>query len=91
MTESNSKSDVKISGNDNDNDEDMGPSVSMAVQAKNDDDFHKSTFNLKRTRSMGLLDEYIDPTKKLLGRSDDLYDNDNEYYDNSSNNSSSNS
>ncbi|CAI4319044.1 CPG_1a_G0009000.mRNA.1.CDS.1 [Saccharomyces cerevisiae] len=89
--ESNSKSDVKISGNDNDNDEDMGPSVSMAVQAKNDDDFHKSTFNLKRTRSMGLLDEYIDPTKKLLGRSDDLYDNDNEYYDNSSNNSSSNS
>lgn len=40
---------------------------------------------------MGLLDEYIDPTKKLLGRSDDLYDNDNEYYDNSSNNSSSNS
>ncbi|CAI4057911.1 hypothetical protein SKDZ_04G2560 [Saccharomyces kudriavzevii ZP591] len=77
---------------DNDNDgEDMGPSVSMAVQAKNDDEFHKSTFNLKRTRSMGLLDEYIDPTKKLLGRSDDLYDDDNEYYDNSSDNSSSNS
>ncbi|QHS72250.1 protein phosphatase regulator REG1 [Saccharomyces paradoxus] len=90
--ESNSKSDVKVAGNDNDNDdEDMGPSVSMAVQAKNDDDFHKSTFNLKRTRSMGLLDEYIDPTKKLLGRPDDLYGNDNEYYDNSSDNSSSNS
>lgn len=69
----------------------MGPSISMAVQAKNDDEFHKSTFNLKRTRSMGLLDEYIDPTKKLLGRSDDLYDDDNEYYDNTSDDNSSGS
>ncbi|CCK71543.1 protein phosphatase regulator REG1 KNAG_0H01300 [Huiozyma naganishii CBS 8797] len=45
-------------------DEDMGPSVSMAKQAKDDDDFNKSTFKLKRTRSMGLLDDYLDPTKK---------------------------
>lgn len=48
-----------------------GPSISMAVHANDDDSFHKSSFNLKRTRSMGLLDEYIDPTKKLLGRADD--------------------
>ena len=90
--DSNIKGNGSVAGNNNDNDnEDMGPSVSMAVQAKNDDEFHKSTFNLKRTRSMGLLDEYIDPTKKLLGRSDDLYDDDNEYYENSSGNSSSNS
>ncbi|CCF58276.1 hypothetical protein KAFR_0E01220 [Kazachstania africana CBS 2517] len=46
--------------------DDMGPSVSMAKEAENDDEFEKSTFNLKRTRSMGLLDEYIDPTKKLI-------------------------
>ncbi|EJS44306.1 reg1p [Saccharomyces arboricola H-6] len=92
--ESDSKSNDKIVDNDNDNendDEDMGPSVSMAVQAKNDDEFHKSTFNLKRTRSMGLLDDYVDPTKKLLGRSDDLCDDDNEYYDNSSGSSSNSS
>ncbi|GAV51577.1 hypothetical protein ZYGR_0AF00480 [Zygosaccharomyces rouxii] len=57
----------KTNGNGQD---DMGPSVSMAVHANDDDTFHKSTFNLKRTRSMGLLDEYIDPTKKLLGRND---------------------
>ncbi|GCE99707.1 hypothetical protein ZYGM_002548 [Zygosaccharomyces mellis] len=57
----------KTDGNRQD---DMGPSVSMAVHANDNDAFHKSTYNLKRTRSMGLLDEYIDPTKKLLGRSD---------------------
>ncbi|GAV46552.1 hypothetical protein ZYGR_0A01440 [Zygosaccharomyces rouxii] len=57
----------KTNGNGQD---DMGPTVSMAVHANDDDSFHKSTFNLKRTRSMGLLDEYIDPTRKLLGRND---------------------
>ncbi|GMM58351.1 protein phosphatase regulator [Maudiozyma humilis] len=68
-------------GNDNDDraqlrklygsndDDDMGPSVSMAKEAENAEDFHKSSFNLKRTRSMGLLDEYIDPMKKLLEQS----------------------
>ncbi|SCU84016.1 LAMI_0C05820g1_1 [Lachancea mirantina] len=53
---------------DHEEEDDMGPSVSMAVQADDDEQFHKSTFNLKRTRSMGLLDEYIDPTKKLMDR-----------------------
>ncbi|SGZ41280.1 uncharacterized protein HGUI_03480 [Hanseniaspora guilliermondii] len=35
------------------NDEDLGPSVSMAVMANNDDDFKKSTFGMKRTTSIG--------------------------------------
>ncbi|SCU80386.1 LADA_0B07074g1_1 [Lachancea dasiensis] len=39
-----------------DDDDDMGPSVSMAVEAEDDEHFKRSTFNLKRTRSMGLLD-----------------------------------
>lgn len=56
------------SASDSPEDEDMGPSVSMAVEAEDDDHFNRSTYNLKRTRSMGLLDEYIDPTKKLLGQ-----------------------
>lgn len=51
--------------------DDMGPSVSMAVEAENEDDFKKSTFNLKRTRSMGLLDDFIDPTKKPSEKSSD--------------------
>lgn len=50
-------------------DDDMGPSVSMAVEADDDDSFERSTYNLKRTRSMGLFDDYVDPTKKLLGKS----------------------
>ena len=50
---------------DVDKDEDMGPSVSMARHAETDAEFEKNTFNLKRTRSMGLFDDYIDPTKKL--------------------------
>ncbi|CEP61195.1 protein phosphatase regulator REG1 LALA0_S02e08856g [Lachancea lanzarotensis] len=41
---------------DNGIDDDMGPSVSMAVEADDDEHFRRSTFNLKRTRSMGLLD-----------------------------------
>lgn len=73
-------------------DDEMGPSISMAVQADDDEEFQKSTFNLKRTRSMGLLDEYVDPTKKLLGKEasydealaipanyDDENNNDNDY------------
>lgn len=42
------------------------PSVSQAVYAEDDDHFENTTFQLKRTRSMGLLDEFIAPTKKLL-------------------------
>ncbi|QLQ80416.1 hypothetical protein HG537_0D04170 [Torulaspora globosa] len=56
-------------GNNIYGDDDMGPSVSMAVQADDDESFQKTTFNLKRTRSMGYFDDYIDPTKKLLGKS----------------------
>lgn len=52
--------------------DDMGPSISMAIEAENDDHFEKSTFDLKRTRTLGLLDEYIDPTKKLLGKYKDI-------------------
>lgn len=55
--------------NNNADDEDMGPSVSMAVEADDEDSFERSTYNLKRTRSMGLFDDYVDPTKKLLGKS----------------------
>lgn len=67
-----------VPGND---DDDMGPSVSMAVQADDEDGFQRSTFNLKRTRSMGYFDDYIDPTKKMPGKSvaqgsDDEYDDD---------------
>ncbi|AMD20980.1 HEL301Cp [Eremothecium sinecaudum] len=47
----------------------LGPSVSMAVEVGDRDEFERTTFNLKRTRSMGLLDEYIEPTRKLLERS----------------------
>lgn len=80
--------------------DDMGPSISMAVEADDHDTFNKSTFNLKRTRSMGLLDEFIDPTKKLLGRDadgrdgvhvkdfnddNDYDDNENEYYNSNDN------
>ena len=56
--------------------DDMGPSVSMAVHADDDDHFKNSTFNLKRTRSMGLLDPYIDDTQKLLAGSSSV-DSDN--------------
>ena len=49
--------------NNSNNDDDMGPSVSMAVEASNDDEFEKSTFNLKRTRSMGLFNDFIGSKK----------------------------
>lgn len=39
---------------------------SKAVDAEDDDHFEKSTFQLKRTRSVGLLDEFIVPTRKLI-------------------------
>lgn len=78
----NTKTDqVNANSNDND-DEDMGPSVSMAVEAENDEDFKRSTFSLKRTRSMGVLDGYADPSKKLLAGDDDA-DEEEEDYDGS--------
>ncbi|CCH41367.1 Midasin [Wickerhamomyces ciferrii] len=39
---------------------------SKAVDAEDDDHFESSTFALKRTRSVGLLDEFIAPTRKLI-------------------------
>ncbi|KAH3671445.1 hypothetical protein WICMUC_004626 [Wickerhamomyces mucosus] len=42
------------------------PTTSQAIDAKDDDHFENTSFQLKRTRSMGLLDEFIDPTRKLL-------------------------
>ncbi|CCH62244.1 hypothetical protein TBLA_0G03070 [Henningerozyma blattae CBS 6284] len=58
-----------------DEDEDMGPSVSMAVQADNDDEFHKKTFNLKRTRSLG----YLHDSKSNLNNISDSSDDDEDY------------
>lgn len=37
-----------------------GASTSQHVDAKDDDHFQNTTFKLKRTRSLGLLDEFID-------------------------------
>ncbi|CDO95536.1 unnamed protein product [Kluyveromyces dobzhanskii CBS 2104] len=76
--------------------DDMGPSVSMAVHADDDDHFQHSTFNLKRTRSMGLLDPYIDDTQKLLAGSssvdsDSFYNSNADGLDNDLNISSSSS
>lgn len=39
---------------------------SKAVVSQDDDHFNNTTFQLKRTRSVGLLDEFIAPTKKLI-------------------------
>lgn len=36
-----------------------GPTTSQHIIAQDDDHFEKSTFKLKRTRSLGLLDEFI--------------------------------
>ncbi|EDO17583.1 hypothetical protein Kpol_1061p5 [Vanderwaltozyma polyspora DSM 70294] len=74
-------------------DEDMGPSISMAVTADNDDAFEKGSFNLKRTRSMGLLNKFIDPTKKLLesDQNQDLTSGDNSNTSNNYNINTSNS
>ena len=51
-----------------DDDDDMGPSVSMAIEAENDEDFHNLTFKLKRTQSMGLLN----PTNPIPKNSNNI-------------------
>ncbi|ONH65238.1 Resistance to glucose repression protein 1 [Cyberlindnera fabianii] len=45
-------------------------STSKAVDATDDDHFENTSFQLKRTRSMGLLDEFIAPTRKLIEEDD---------------------
>lgn len=44
----------------------IDPSQSNAVHAEDNESFEKSSYQLKRTRSMGLLDHFIAPTKKLI-------------------------
>ncbi|CAK7900756.1 resistance to glucose repression protein 1 [[Candida] anglica] len=39
-----------------------GATTSQHVEAEDEDHFENTTFKLKRTRSMGLLDEFIQPT-----------------------------
>ncbi|KAG7194589.1 uncharacterized protein KQ657_004265 [Scheffersomyces spartinae] len=41
-----------------------GATTSQHVEAEDDSHFENTTFKLKRTRSMGLLDEFIDPEKQ---------------------------
>ncbi|SGZ49675.1 CIC11C00000000035 [Sungouiella intermedia] len=41
-----------------------GATTSQHVDAEDDDHFENTTFKLKRTRSLGLLDEFIDPEKQ---------------------------
>lgn len=41
-----------------------GATTSQHVDAENDDHFENTTFKLKRTRSLGLLDEFIDPQEQ---------------------------
>lgn len=41
-----------------------GATTSQHIDAENDDHFENTTFKLKRTRSLGLLDEFIDPEKQ---------------------------
>lgn len=41
-----------------------GATTSQHVDAENDDHFQNTTFKLKRTRSLGLLDEFIDPSEQ---------------------------
>ncbi|ODV92979.1 hypothetical protein PACTADRAFT_5532, partial [Pachysolen tannophilus NRRL Y-2460] len=43
-----------------------GATTSQHVEAKDDDHFENTTFRLKRTRSLGLLDDFIAPTQKLI-------------------------
>ncbi|CCD22735.1 protein phosphatase regulator REG1 NDAI_0A05800 [Naumovozyma dairenensis CBS 421] len=69
--------------------EDMGPSVSMAVEAENDEDFKKSTFSLKRTRSMGRLGRHSSSARKALNRKkidEQLDEQLDEYYDDANGN-----
>lgn len=39
-----------------------GATTSQHVEAEDDDHFENTTFKLKRTRSLGLLDEFIQPS-----------------------------
>lgn len=41
-----------------------GATTSQHIDAEDDDHFENTTFKLKRTRSLGLLDEFIDPEKQ---------------------------
>lgn len=41
-----------------------GATTSQHIDAEDDHHFENTTFKLKRTRSLGLLDEFIDPEKK---------------------------
>lgn len=41
-----------------------GATTSQHVDAEDDDHFHNTSFKLKRTRSLGLLDEFIDPQEQ---------------------------
>lgn len=41
-----------------------GATTSQHVDAEDDDHFQNTTFKLKRTRSIGLLDEFIDPSEQ---------------------------
>ncbi|CDK25688.1 unnamed protein product [Kuraishia capsulata CBS 1993] len=47
-----------------------GATTSQHVVAKDDDHFHNTTYKLKRTRSVGILDDYIGTSQKLT--SEDL-------------------
>ncbi|GME83645.1 unnamed protein product [Ambrosiozyma monospora] len=42
-----------------------GPTTSQHVESMDEDHFQKSTYKLKRTRSMGLLDDFIVQTRAL--------------------------
>ncbi|KAG7839419.1 hypothetical protein KL942_003030 [Ogataea angusta] len=42
-----------------------GPTTSQHIEAEDDDHFNNTTFKLKRTRSMGLLDDFITQTHSL--------------------------
>ncbi|CCE65672.1 hypothetical protein TPHA_0M00980 [Tetrapisispora phaffii CBS 4417] len=80
--------------NNEDANDDMGPSVSMAIEADDQEQFQKSTFNLKRTRSIGLFSDYLDTntplhtTSKTIAKPevtrDDSMDSDLEYDNGSS-------
>lgn len=41
-----------------------GATTSQHIDAEDDDHFENTTFKLKRTRSLGLLDEFIDPSEQ---------------------------
>ncbi|KAK5959075.1 protein phosphatase regulator REG1 PWA37_003755 [Arxiozyma heterogenica] len=68
INNSNTRNHTTTSNSLYDDDDDMGPSVSMAIEADNDEDFHNLTFKLKRTQSMGLLDP-TNPIAKNNSRS----------------------